>query len=214
MFLQSSSQLIATEIRDYSEWHRGRSDYGLWYIEITQPEIIEYLDEIQHQFSDILIQSNLRQYHITLFVCGFLTEYSPCWDDDFELSLLIKQIKLLDSLKLEEFELEITHIDSFSSALFLQVNDPENHLGNIRQQLAQHSHEIAAPHYCPHITLGLYQRALQGQALLERLQNINFQKFKIQVKQLTFGYYNAHSLQGCLYPYQQIQLGSLCCNSF
>jgi hypothetical protein len=72
VLLQADTQLIATEIRDYPEWHKGRSDYGLWYIEIDQPELIQYLDEIQTQFSDLLLPAQQRQYHITLFVCGFL----------------------------------------------------------------------------------------------------------------------------------------------
>lgn len=48
VLLQADTQLIATEIRDYPEWHKARSDYGLWYIEIDQPELIQYLDEIQN----------------------------------------------------------------------------------------------------------------------------------------------------------------------
>ena len=47
MLLQTSTQLVKTEIRDYPEWHHGRTDYALWYIEIDQPELVEYLDSIK-----------------------------------------------------------------------------------------------------------------------------------------------------------------------
>ena len=187
MLLQASSQLIATDIRDYPEWHRGRSDYGVWYIEICQPKLIHYLNEIRAQFSDLLIESNQRQYHITLFVCGFLTSHHPNFDDDFEIKTLSDQIKLIQQLQLEPFELEITQIDSFSSALFLHIDDQKNILSKIRKQLAQSSTEIAAVDYCSHITLGLYRENWPSDLVLQRIQKLPLKKMKIQVNQLTFG---------------------------
>ena len=207
MLLQASSQLIATDIRDYPEWHRGRSDYGVWYIEICQPELIHYLNKIRAQFSDLLIESNQRQYHITLFVCGFLTSHHPNFDDDFEIKTLSDQIKLIQQLQLEPFELEITQIDSFSSGLFLHIHDQKNILSKIRKQLAQSSTEIAAVDYCPHITLGLYRENWPSDLVLQRIQKLPLKNMKVQVNQLTFGYYKAQILQGLLYPYHQIPLG-------
>ena len=207
VLLQASSQLIATDIRDYPEWHRGRSDYGVWYIEICQPELIHYLDKIRAQFSDLLIESNQRQYHITLFVCGFLTSHHSNFDDDFEIKTLNHQIELLQQLQLEPFELEITQINSFSSALFLHIHDQKNILSKIRKQLAQSSTEIAAVDYCPHITLGLYSDTWASDLVLQRIQKLPLKNMKVQVNQLTFGYYKAQILQGLLYPYHQIQLG-------
>lgn len=207
MLLQASTQLISTERRDYPEWHHGRSDFAVWYIEIDQAEVIQYLDHIKNFFSDLLIDSNQRQYHITLFVCGFLTPKSSHYDDDFEIDTLKQQIQALNSLEIETFELEINGLDSFSSALFLQVEDNNKILDGIRQQLAQYSDEIAALEYCPHITLGLYNDAWQSDLVLDRIQSIAIKPFKIQVKYLTFGYYKAQILQGLLYPYHQIRLG-------
>lgn len=207
MLLQADTQLIATEIRDYPEWHKSRSDYGLWYIEIDQPELIHYLDEIQAQFSDLLLPAQQRQYHITLFVCGFLQPAIKQYDDDFQIQQLQQQTKLLEALQLTSFELEITQIDSFSSALFLQIIDREDVLAQIRQQFAQVSGEIAALEYCPHITLGLYREAWPSDMVLQRIQQLSIKTLKIQVKKLNFGYYKAQILQGLLYPYQQIELG-------
>ncbi|KXO78346.1 2'-5' RNA ligase [Acinetobacter venetianus] len=207
MLLQASTQLISTERHDYPEWHHGRSDFAVWYIEIDQAEVIQYLGHIKNFFSDLLIDSNQRQYHITLFVCGFLTPKSSHYDDDFEIDTLKQQIQALNSLEIETFELEINGLDSFSSALFLQVEDNNKILDGIRQQLAQYSDEIAALEYCPHITLGLYNDAWQSDLVLDRIQSIAIKPFKIQVKYLTFGYYKAQILQGLLYPYHQIRLG-------
>ncbi|EPG37892.1 2'-5' RNA ligase family protein [Acinetobacter colistiniresistens] len=207
MLLQTETQLIVTEQRDYPEWHVGRSDYGLWYIEVDQPELIQYLDEIQAQFSDLLLPKQQRQYHITLFVCGFLQPSAQQYDDDFQIQQLEQQIKLLKALQLTTFELEITQIDSFSSALFLHIKDRDHVLAQIRQQFAQVTNEVAALEYCPHITLGLYREAWLSNIVLERIQQLSIKNIKFQVEKIAFGYYKAQILQGLLYPYQQIELG-------
>jgi hypothetical protein len=125
VLLQTSTQLVKTEIRDYPEWHHGRTDYALWYIEIDQPELVEYLDAIKIHFSDFLIRSNQRQYHITLFVCGFLNTHLSPYNDDFSHEQFLQHLKSINQLQLEPFELELTTIDSFSSALFIQIIDQE-----------------------------------------------------------------------------------------
>lgn len=206
MRLKPSTLLCPTEDRDYPEWHHGRSDYGLWYVEIEQPELIQYLDQMRLHFSDLLLP-NHRQYHMTLFVCGFMTTAKKQYNDDFLVQQLQQQIKRLEALQLNAFQLEITQIDSFNSALFLEITDREGVLAQIRQQLALASDEIAALEYCPHITLGVYRDAGPSDTVLQRIQQLPLKTLKIQVKKLTFGYYKAQILQGLLYPYQQIELG-------
>ncbi|MGR0303995.1 2'-5' RNA ligase family protein [Acinetobacter beijerinckii] len=207
MLLQTSSQLIKTEIRDYPEWHHGRTDYALWYIEIDQPALVEYLNAIKTDFSDFLLTSNQRQYHITLFVCGFLNTHPSPYNDDFSAEQFSQHIKSINTLQLEPFELELTTIDSFSSALFIQIIDQQKILEKIRSQLALVSKEIAALQYCPHITIGLYNDAWSSDLVLERIKSFEAKRIKIQVNQLTFGYYKAQILQGLLYPYHQMVLG-------
>lgn len=207
MLLQTSSKLVKTEIRDYPEWHHGRTDYALWYIEIDQPELVEYLDSIKIHFSDFLIRSNQRQYHITLFVCGFLNTHLSPYNDDFSHKQFLQHLKSINQLQLEPFELELTAIDSFSSALFIQIIDQEKILEKIRSQLSLVSNEIAALQYCPHITIGLYSDAWSSDLVLERIKSFEAKRIKIQVNQLTFGYYKAQILQGLLYPYHQMVLG-------
>lgn len=207
MLLQTSTQLVKTEIRDYPEWHHGRTDYALWYIEIDQPALVEYLDAIKTHFSDFLLTSNQRQYHITLFVCGFINPHPSPYNDDFSAEQFSQHIKSINALQLEPFELELTTIDSFSSALFIQIIDQQKILEKIRSQLALVSKEIAALQYCPHITIGLYNDAWSSDLVLERIKSFEAKRIKIQVNQLTFGYYKAQILQGLLYPYHQMVLG-------
>jgi hypothetical protein len=62
-----------TTIRDYPEWHLGRQNYALWYLEINDQKLVHYLDVLRAHFSEFLLEPNHRQYHVTLFICGFLT---------------------------------------------------------------------------------------------------------------------------------------------
>jgi hypothetical protein len=75
--------MVPTSIRDYPEWHLGRQNYALWYLEINDQKIVDYLDALRAHFSEFLLEPNSRQYHITLFICGFLTHETRIYSDDF-----------------------------------------------------------------------------------------------------------------------------------
>lgn len=204
--------MSSAAIRDYPEWHLGREHYALWYVDIHSPELIAYLDVLRLHFSDFLLQPNVRQYHITLFVCGFLTKQTTTYNDDFHIDEVEQHVHALQQKPLHSFQLKLGAIDSFNTALFVHVEDAEQRLTQIKNQLGQLSQEIApAASYCPHITLGLYQRTFNSNLLLQRIDELPTQyqnlELEIDVKQLTFGYYQAHVLQGKLMPYRQIVLG-------
>ncbi|NUG24615.1 2'-5' RNA ligase family protein, partial [Acinetobacter lactucae] len=149
--------MVPTTIRDYPEWHLGRQNYALWYLEINDQKVVDYLDVLRAHFSEFLLEPNHRQYHITLFICGFLNHETRMYSDDFSLSELEQQREILKKENFRSFQLKIGSVDSFSSALFVQIQDTENILSQIRQKLGLVSNEIAALEYCPHITLGLYK---------------------------------------------------------
>ena len=199
--------VVPTLAQDYPEWHKGRTDYSLWYLEIQSPELLHYLHHLRQHFSDLLYTPNTRQFHITLFICGFLTTHQQAWDDDFSQQRLQQQIELLNREKKSSFKLRSGCLNSFESALFIEIDDIEGSLAEIRQQLYTCSAEVAALQYCPHITLGLYKDHINSDAVFERMQNIPQQQFEFQIQQLTFGTYNAQTLQGPLTPYHQVILG-------
>ena len=95
MFLQSDRLTIPTEKHDYPEWHKGREDYALWYVEIDHPKLLAYLNQLRQTFANYLYQPNTRQFHITLFICGFLTDQQSQFDDDFIIQKFQQQVKLL-----------------------------------------------------------------------------------------------------------------------
>ena len=208
--------MVPTSIRDYPEWHLGRQNYALWYLEINDQKLVDYLDGLRRHFSDFLLEPNTRQYHVTLFICGFLTDESKAYKDDFSFSEFEQQREILRKKNFASFELKIGSVDSFSSALFVEIQDTENILSLIRQKLGTVSNEIAALDYCPHITLGLYRENYNSDLILQKISELPVQykhaEFELKIEHLTFGYYQAQTLQGKLYPYQHLFLGDSCCN--
>ncbi|CAI3113578.1 hypothetical protein MWMV17_MWMV17_00799 [Acinetobacter calcoaceticus] len=208
--------MVPTPLRDYPEWHLGRQNYALWYLEINDQKLVDYLDGLRAHFSDFLLEPNSRQYHVTLFICGFLTDESKAYKDDFSFSEFEQQREILRKKNFASFELKIGSVDSFSSALFVEIQDARNILSLIRQKLGTVSNEIAALDYCPHITLGLYRENYNSDLILQKISELPVQykhaEFELKIEHLTFGYYQAQTLQGKLYSYQHLFLGDSCCN--
>ncbi|EKU40258.1 MULTISPECIES: 2'-5' RNA ligase family protein [Acinetobacter] len=208
--------MVPTFIRDYPEWHFGRQNYALWYLEINDQKVVDYLDALRVHFSEFLLEPNSRQYHITLFICGFLTHETRIYSDDFSLSEFEQQREILIKEDFAPFHLKIGAVDSFSSALFVQIQESQNILSRIRQKLGTVFNEIAALDYCPHITLGLYKKDYSSDLILRKISQLPVQykhaEFELKIEHLTFGYYQAQTLQGKLYPYQHLFLGDSCCN--
>ena len=220
MFLRPQSLTVPTLAHDYPEWHKGRENYALWYVEIQHPELVEYLNQLRAIFAPDLFQPNIRQFHITLFVCGFLQKetdtrlaqhkYINTYNDNFSIEQFEQQCLQLKTLNLKPFQLKIGKINSFDSALFVEVLDVKNSLSKIRQLFAEQTNEPAALNYYPHITLGLYHSKFKAEYLYEKISQIPQQIFNIEIEHLTFGFYQAKVLQGELYSDQHIQLGSSC----
>ena len=209
MLLQPSTSVIATRAGDYPEWHRGRDNYSLWYIEIKHPELLAYLDQLRVDFSEFLYTPNTRQFHITLFVCGFLTAQSTILDDDFSIAQLQQQLHDLSQHSAQKIQLKTGEIHSFTSALFVEIIDTNALLLKLRHILAQHAMEIAPLTYCPHITLGLYRNSFNSDLIFKRIEKIQQKSFELSIDHLTFGTYQAKVLQGQLHPFQQFQLRNL-----
>lgn len=145
-----------------------------------------------------------------------MTHENKVHGDDFCFSDFVQQREILRKEDIAPFQLKIGSVDSFSSALFVEVQDTENILSLIRQKLGTVSNEIAALDYCPHITMGLYKKDYSSNLILQKISQLPVQytqaEFDLKVEHLTFGYYQAQTLQGQLYPYQHLFLGDSCCN--
>lgn len=200
--------VIATLQQDYPEWHLGRTEFSLWYLEIHSPALLTYLSQLRQQFADILLQPNTRQFHITLFICGFWNAQHSA-SDNFSVKQLQVHQHQLQQLNVQPFRLKTGKINSFESALFVEIEDPDQVLGQIRQALNMCSDEIAPLDYCPHITLGLYGHNLNSNEVFARVAEVQQQSFEFEVNTLTFGTYHAQQLQAELMAQHYFHLGSL-----
>lgn len=207
MFLKPSQSVIPTLTHDYAEWHQGRHDYSLWYLEILDSKLLNYLDQLRLQCADFLYMPNDRQFHITLFISGFLTHKQKQFDDDFSQVELEQNIQQLKQNFNSSFKLKTSKMNSFESALFVEVDDSYGILNRIRDVFYQSSNEVAALDYCPHITLGLYKDAINSDVIFDRINTIAQQTFEFEIDHLTFGTYQAQILQGPLTAYHQHHLG-------
>lgn len=214
MFLEPSTTVVPTLNQDYPDWHLGRQHYALWYLEILDPQVLAYLTTLREQFSDILYTPNTRQFHITLFICGFfealntktIQDQQQLLNDDYSLVQLQQHQQQLKQLSFQNMQLGTGKINSFQSALFIEIHDPEQKLKQIRNTLNIHNNEIAPLEYCPHITLGLYKHTLNSDDVFARIAQMQQQQFNLDIEHITFGTYQAQMLQGPLNAYYQHRL--------
>lgn len=165
--LDGGSHNLPCELRDYPQWHRGRPRYALWAIDVRLPSILERMRHARALLGDWLHPAYQRQAHITLFVCGFPSQDAE-HDDDIAMARLAAQHQALRQLAMAPFELQIGGLDSFASAPFLRVADPQQRLAALRAALAAIHPEVRQAAYLPHLTLGLYRRRFDRDAWLAR----------------------------------------------
>lgn len=208
--------VVPTLNQDYPAWHLGREHYALWYLEILDPDLLVYLATLREHFSDILYTPNTRQFHITLFICGFFNALNTAdailaaekskYNDNFSEQQFKQQQRQLQQLSFTNIQLKTGQINSFQSALFIEIQDDFEQLAQIRQCLNMNSVEIAPIEYCPHITLGLYKHAMNSDDVFARIAKLQQQQFNIDFQQISFGSYQAQLLQGPLTVYEQYPL--------
>jgi 2'-5' RNA ligase len=146
--------------RDFVEWHRGRSRYVLWGIDVDLPALTRRIAAAQTQLDGLLLAGYERQPHITLALCGF-PGAGPFGSallppDEFGAQLLNQQITTLQRTQPKPFEIEIGDLSSFASAPYLSVTDACGGIETIRSCLDPGSDTHA---YTPHVTVGLYADA-------------------------------------------------------
>jgi len=140
--------------QDFPDWHRGRTHYALWAIDVDCQAVRQQVQAAEQHLSGLLLDGYCRQPHVTLGINGFLSEQPQCSDNygawDFE-----ADVSALKSACIQPFEIEIGSLASFSSAPFLHVHDAGHRLHALHALL----HSMACggrTQYVPHVTVGLY----------------------------------------------------------
>ena len=169
----------------------------MWLIDADVGAVRERISQAQAHLAPLLVHHQ-RQPHITLFVCGFMADV-VAHGDDFTPDMLAAQQAALQALQLEPFTLQIGAIDSFDSAVFLRVGDPDNGLAPLRQALGQGTREIRQSAYVPHLTVGLYNGGFDTQMVAGQLQSFAAHTpIPLRVQRIHFARYEARVLGGPL----------------
>ena len=193
----AAGRTLPQEDRDYPEWHHGRTHYGVWLIDADVGAVRERITQAQAHLAPLLAHHQ-RQPHITLFVCGFMADV-VAHGDDFTPAMLAKQQAALQALQQEPFTLQIGAIDSFDSAVFLRVDDPDNGLALLRHALGQGTCEIRQSAYVPHLTVGLYNGVFDTPMVVGQLQSFAPRTpIPLRVQRIHFARYEARVLGGPL----------------
>lgn len=201
----SPAETLVAELRDYPEWHRGRLRYGVWLALVDDPALLDYLRAAQARLADLLHPSPQRQPHLTVFVCGFEAAARRA-DDDFTPAQLHAQIERLQRVRGPACALPLGRADSFASAAFLPVGDPQGRLARWRAALGGAAREVRQQAYHAHVTLGLYRRTVDAATLRRRLAELDPPPPTLPVRQLHYATYAASTMLGPLESRHCLQL--------
>jgi len=180
--------------QEFTDWHKGISHYGFWAVEIHDPNWLSVIKSAQSYLQQYSYPNYLRAPHITISACGLIDEHH------FSTVQLNQQVEALQKLSISPFKLTLGPLDSFTSAMYLGIEDHNDSLYKIREHLnaitADHPTEI----FYPHITLGLYRENFKTSEVAKTIQNFRLKAPQnltaIDVKELVFCRYETKVLQG------------------
>ena len=63
---------IASEDRDFAEWHGGRTHAAVWAFELDLPEVREMIAAAHRRLGHLLLPRYARQPHVTVAFAGLM----------------------------------------------------------------------------------------------------------------------------------------------
>jgi 2'-5' RNA ligase len=187
--------------KNFEEWHLGIPYYGFWAIVIEQPEYLSLISRAQHHLQNFFLPNYSRQAHITLNACGLMSE------DHFPDVDLADQISIIEKMKLSAFEISLSHIDSFTTAAYLNVSDTGRSLCKINEALSLISNDSTPTIYQPHITLGLYREKFESNFVAREIMKFRRVEMpSLLVKEVHFCRYETSNIQGPIEVVKSIKL--------
>jgi 2'-5' RNA ligase len=201
--LNQFPKTIPAEIRDFPEWHHGRETYAVWVLRGEDRAIQDKFRAAREHLNGYLLEPYARQPHITLFVCGFLVE-APQYNDDFTHEQLGMQLQSLEKANIPSFEIEIGGLNSFASAPYLEVHDPEGCIPRLREVLSRSAREFRTAPYRLHLTVGLYSGAFQSGDVASHMASFSNKPVRWKVREAALATYQAQEFAGKLNYLQKL----------
>ncbi|GAA5096019.1 2'-5' RNA ligase family protein [Wohlfahrtiimonas larvae] len=161
---------------DFYAWHKGRSKYAVWVLEFSDDLFLQRYRAAQQHLSSYLIANYVRQPHITLAPCGFLSTEKQ-HHDDYCLDVIEQDVEKILSLELNAIEVAIRNIlISYAIAPGFEVLDLQGDLKRLNDSLAKYDHFEENYDYFPHVTVGLYNDEWPTDVILEALKRFEIEE--------------------------------------
>lgn len=152
--------------RDFVEWHKGRTRYAVWALEINNDIWLNELVNARSLLDKYLLSGEQRQAHITLFACGFYDESGSAGESG---KVINAQLDALRKRKFSPFKIHLSELKSFLTAPYFAIDDKTGALGEIRSILSMYLNEDRSCEYQPHLTVGLYNDCHSTALLSEKM---------------------------------------------
>lgn len=190
--------------RDFVEWRRGRRHFAVWALDLDVAPVRAASAAACAALAPLLRHDYRRQPHLTLGICGFAAPQAH-HADDFTPAALAAQTAALVSARVPPFEITIGPAASFTSAAYLQVDDPDGGIAALRRALVRASPDIdVAPP--PHVSVGLYATAVPMRTVQARLRSAPVAPLRLRVNQLACMVYEAADIGGPLRTVRRLVL--------
>lgn len=157
---------LASERRDFVEWHRGRAPYVVWALDLDTPPVRRRVAAAAGHLDGLLLDGYRRQPHVTLTLRGFPAAGRAA-ADEYTAATLDADLAVLRAAAPAPFTCRLGGLDSFPSAPFLAVDDPDGGISALRRCLP--GVDYPGFRYLPHVTVGLYAGAWPAADVRRRL---------------------------------------------
>lgn len=156
-----------------SRWHAGRQAYFVWMVRLDDPRLRERVAAVQRTLEPWLDPQPLDQLHITICVAGFPAPRTRS-DSGFPLPDHVDPAALqstLQRLNCAPPTLDIGGANSFTSAVFLEVQDADATLADLRSRVrGSLDPETRNAPWLPHVTVGSWRRRVPVRDVLDGLR--------------------------------------------
>lgn len=201
-FLKHEKTFAACD-KNLHTWHQGIPWYGFWAVLISQEDWLESLQSAREYLQEFLLPGYTRQAHITISASGLLSE------QHFSQKDYQQQKQRLLQTKPKEFYLHSAHLNSFLSAPYLSIEDPQNQLLKLRSLLGNIKADDEPAVYHPHITLGLYRDSFPSQQITQKLKAFKLPELSVlRVKEIVYCRYRTDKLQDAFEPQEIFPLAA------
>jgi len=197
---------LASEARDFHEWHLGRPRFAVWAIPIDDARVQRRLDEMRTALYPLLLPGDERQPHITIQICGFPVReaHRP---GDFTPAQLQVQIRTITHLAPSSFRLQIGGAFSFLSAPCLAVSGSGTGLRTLHELWRPEVQSLMRDKWIPHVTAGLYRHAWPMAEIEQRLQKLaDLPPIELEIRTLDWMSYDCRRIDGPLQSWLRVEL--------